>query len=246
MGPTVLLIAHSERRDNRVAALLAAKGCALDWRCPKDGDALPRDWSRYCGAVAFGGPQSANDAPGTAYLQAEIDWIGDYLGAGRPFLGICLGAQLMARSLGAEVTRHPQDMLEVGYYPISPTAAGQRLFPAAMHVYHWHREGFALPTGAELLATGECFVNQAFRYGTASYGLQFHPEVTSEIMRHWVSHDDSVEDLVRPGAQSAELQLAGGEQHDPTLGSWTSRFLDHWLEVSGAAGLSAADQRGAA
>jgi GMP synthase (glutamine-hydrolysing) len=245
MRSTVLLVAHSERRDNRVASLLAAKGYALDWRCPKDGDALPQDWSGYCGAAVFGGPQSANDAPATAYLQAEIDWIAAYVASGRPFLGICLGGQLMARALGAEVSRHPEAMLEVGYYPIAPTAAGRELFPARMHVYHWHREGFALPEGAELLATGDSFANQAFRYGAAAYALQFHPEVTAAIVQRWVSMDDSSEDLARPGAQAAALQLAGCERFDPALGSWTSRFLDHWL-AGGAEETVSESRRGAA
>lgn len=245
MTRRILLIAHSSTRDNRVAALLRAKGCELDWRCPKDGCTLPDDWRGYAGAVVFGGPQSANDAPATTFLQREIDWIGAYVDSGQPFLGICLGAQLLARALGAQVSRHTEGRLEVGYYPLVPTEQGRPLFPADLHVYHWHREGFEVPRGAELLATGGDFPNQAFRYGKVAFGLQFHPEVSVEMVRRWTSSDGAEEDLSRPGAQSAEAQLGACDRLDPPLGAWASWFLDRWLDATDSAECAAAE-RGAA
>jgi GMP synthase (glutamine-hydrolysing) len=245
MARKVLLIAHSTTRDNRVAALLQEKGCAVDWRCPMDGCALPDDWRNYAGAVVFGGPQSANDAPATAFLQREIEWIGAYVDAGQPFLGICLGAQLLARALGARVYRHHEGRLEVGYYPLQPTPQGRGLFPSDLTVYHWHREGFDVPEGAALLAVGGDFANQAFRYGRVAYGLQFHPEVTRAMVQRWTSSDGAAEDLAKPGAQPAEEQLAGCERFDPPLANWASSFLDHWLALAESAAIGEA-QRGAA
>ena len=79
-------------------------------------------------------------------MRREIDWIEVPLREQRPFLGICLGAQMLARQLGARVAPHPQGRAEIGYYPIRPTAAGHALCPDwPEHVYHWHREGFELP-----------------------------------------------------------------------------------------------------
>ena len=82
----------------------------------------------------------------------------------KPFLGICLGAQMCARQLGGRVFRHPEGHAEIGYYPIRPTAAGLAVVDAwPEYVYQWHREGFDLPAGAELLAEGDMFEVQAIR-----------------------------------------------------------------------------------
>src|ERR1041385_2644544 len=122
----VLLITHSDWREGRLAPLLDAKGYQVEWCCPAQGAALPTDDEPYTGAVVLGGVQSANDAEGQPYLRQEIDWIARRLESGRPFLGICLGAQLMARALGAKVARHPEGMNEIGYFPVYPTEEGDR------------------------------------------------------------------------------------------------------------------------
>ena len=136
----------------------------LDIRRPRYGDPLPADLADHAGAIVFGGPMSANDEDD--YLRREIDWIGVPLRERKPFMGICLGAQMLARHLGHRVYRHPQGKVEIGYHPIRPTEAGRSccdtLFPE--QVYQWHREGFDLPCGATLLAEGLEFEVQAFRY----------------------------------------------------------------------------------
>ena len=117
---------------------------------------------------------SANDTDEA--IHRETDWIAVPLAENKPFLGICLGAQMLARHLGARVAPHPNGMAEVGYYPIRPTAIGRAVVPVwPSHVYQWHREGFDLPAGAELLAEGDMFPVQAFRLG-AAYAIQFHGE----------------------------------------------------------------------
>src|SRR5262245_12080624 len=163
MTRTILIVLHSETSTpGRIGLMLREKGYALDIRRPCLGDALPETLAEHGGAVIFGGPMSANDSDD--FIKREIDWIGVPLTEKVPFLGVCLGAQMMAKHLGATVGFHPEEFVEIGYYSIAPTEAGAALGPWPSHVYHWHREGFMLPHGAERLATGECFENQAYRY----------------------------------------------------------------------------------
>jgi GMP synthase (glutamine-hydrolysing) len=149
----VLIILHQESSTpGRVGNALRALGHALDIRRPRFGDALPETLDRHAGAVVFGGPMSANDPDD--YVRREIDWIDIPLREQRPFLGICLGAQMLAMQLGARVAPHPQALTQIGYYPIRPTAAGHALCPAwPAQVYHWHREGFELPAGTRAATT---------------------------------------------------------------------------------------------
>jgi GMP synthase (glutamine-hydrolysing) len=233
---TILLVAHGAWREGRVAPMLKAKGYAVQWCCPAKGDRLPDDSRAYAGTVVFGGVQSANDGPTTPYIQHELDWIADYVGGGGRYLGICLGGQLLAKALGGSVGRHAEGVNEIGYYPLRPTAAGRHLFPDGLQVYHWHQEGFEVPAGCELLALGAAFPNQAFRFGDAAYGLQFHPEVRPTDARAWI--DTVPHQLARPGAQSREAQEAGFVRHDASLTAWLDGFLDHWL-AGAVAGSSA-------
>jgi len=228
---TIIMVAHSEWRERRLAPLIRARGYAVEWRCPAKGSHLPDDHEAYAGAVVFGGVQSANDADTTDYMRHELDWIGRFVAAGKRYLGICLGGQLLARALGARVAAHEGGCHEIGYYPITPTEAGGALFPESMHVYQWHKEGFEVPGGATLLARGSIFPNQAFRYGTHAYGLQFHPEVTGEDARSWM--DEVPDHETRPGAQCAAEHAAGIVKYDAGLHRWVAGFLDRWLEPAG-------------
>lgn len=173
---------------------------------------------------------SANDPD--EFVRAEIDWIGVALREEKPFLGLCLGAQMLARHLGAPVTTHPDGRAEIGYYPLRPTASGlvaadEIGAPWPAHVYHWHREGFGCPTGAETLATGDDFPTQAIRVGRAAFGLQFHPEVTYAMMCRWTVSGH--ERLLLPGAQDRTRQIEGRLMYDPHVAHWLDAFLDFWL-----------------
>src|SRR5512141_2476098 len=118
----VLIVLHQESSTpGRVGNALRALGHPLDIRRPRFGDPLPETLEHHAGAVIFGGPMSANDPDD--YVRREIDWIEVPLREQRPFLGICLGAQMLAGQLGAQVAPHREGRVEVGYYPIRPTAA---------------------------------------------------------------------------------------------------------------------------
>lgn len=222
----VLVVLHQEcSTPGRVGNALRALGHRLDVRRPRFGDALPETLDDHAGAVIFGGPMSANDPD--EFVRREIDWISVPLREQRPFLGICLGAQMLAMQLGARVAPHPEGRAEVGYYPIRPTSAGLALCPHwPDHVYHWHREGFELPHGAELLAEGGDFPIQAFRSGHA-FGLQFHPDVTYAMMHRWTTR--GYDRMEAPGARARHHHFADRAVHDVTERAWLKAFLDDWL-----------------
>jgi GMP synthase (glutamine-hydrolysing) len=222
----VLIVLHQETSTpGRVGNVLRTLGHGLDIRRPRFGDSLPETLDDHAGAVIFGGPMSANDPDD--YVRREIDWIAVPLAEQRPLLGICLGAQMLAMHLGARVAPHPQGRVQVGYYPIRPTAAGVAVCPNwPDHVYHWHREGFELPVGAELLAEGGDFPVQAVRFDHA-FGLQFHPDVTYAMMHCWVTRDER--DLASPGALPRHRHFADRAVQDVTERAWLRQFLEGWL-----------------
>lgn len=224
----VLIVLHQEHSTpGRVGHLLQERGYRLDIRRPRFGDPLPETTEGLAGAVIFGGPMSANDPDD--YVKAEIDWIGTALKENCPFLGICLGAQMLARQLGAPVGFHPQGQVEVGYYPLRATPHATDRFPWPDHVYQWHREGFDLPNGAELLAEGDAFKVQAIKVGKTAYGIQFHPEVTHWMMCRWTTR--AHERLTLPGAKSRDEHFDGRYQYDPAVRVWLDAFLDHWTAL---------------
>ncbi|MGF1512845.1 MAG: glutamine amidotransferase [Elainellaceae cyanobacterium] len=227
MTDRILVIVHqSSSNPGRIGQILQEMGYALEIRCPATGTALPKALRDYAAVIVFGGPMSANDE--LPFIQAELAWLPEVLAAQKPYLGICLGAQLLARSLGATVSAHPQKRVEIGYAPVQSTTAGQNLFGELSQVYQWHREGFELPDGGTLLLTGEVFANQAFRYGPGVYGLQFHPEMTRLMLELW--NAKAADQLNQLGAQPHEVQRNAHGQHRETVERWLRRFLAQWLE----------------
>jgi GMP synthase (glutamine-hydrolysing) len=228
----VLVILHQEHSTpGRVGLRLQARGHRLDVRRPRFGDSLPDTLAEHAGAVIFGGPMSVND--GDEYLKREIDWLSVPLGEGVPFLGLCLGAQMLARHLGAKVGPHPEGMIEVGYYGLRPTEAGRRLLAWPDRVHHFHHEGFDLPAGATLLAEGDTFANQAFLYGDAAFGIQFHIELTMAMVNRWTGRIGERAKL--PNAQPREQHFHGRALHDWKTTAFLERFLDMWLKSGRAA-----------
>ena len=151
-------------------------------------DARP-DISRYHGLIVLGGPMNCDESDRYPHLTTEIELIQEAISTGKPVLGICLGAQLIARALGARVSKNP--VKEIGWYDLSPTIAGKSdpLFQALatkQKIFQWHGDTFEIPDGAVHLAASPDCRNQAFRFGDYVYGLQFHLEVDEPMIRRWL------------------------------------------------------------
>ncbi len=230
----VLLVLHQEASSpGKLGQMLRSKGFELDVRKPRFGEPLPETMAEHAGAVIFGGPMSANDADD--FIRAETDWIGVTLKEGAPFLGICLGAQMLVKHLGGTVCGHCHGCAEIGFYDLHATEAGNRLTAWPERVYQWHREGFDLPADATLLARGDIFENQAFSVDGTAFGLQFHSELTYAMACRWTVRGAARFEL--PKAQSRPEHMAGWFRYDPPIRAWLWNFLDVWL---------AQDQRGVA
>ena len=220
----VLALLHQpSSATGRVGSILRSLGVRIEARYPLDGDCLPSTLADYAGVVAFGGPMSANDA--SPLLKYEIDWLAAPLRERKPYLGLCLGAQLMAKHLGARVWKGPDCKGELGYHPLRTASLAETLCPVEFptHVYQWHFDGFDLPTGAQRLAEGiGAFPNQAFLYHGDCVNFQFHPEVTLAVMTHW---------LRRSGADAATRRAhwRGWFAHNTATAAWLERFLARWL-----------------
>ena len=158
-------------------------------------DAALPEVSAYDALIFLGGPMSVNDD--LPYLAREMEWIREAVAQRQPVLGICLGAQLIARAMGATVRSNRAK--EIGWYELrfSEAAAEDPLFQGLSReiVFHWHGETFDLPPGAELLASSELCRNQAFRLGDHAYALQFHLEVTPDMIADWCIQDDNCGDM---------------------------------------------------
>ena len=182
-----------------------------------------------CEALIFlGGPMSVNDD--LAWLRREEEYIRQAVARDTPILGVCLGAQLISRALGG-VVRHNR-VKEIGWFEIwlTPAAALDPLFaglPARDTVFHWHGETFSLPPGAELLASSERCVHQAFRLGHSVYGLQYHLEVTPGMIADWCRQDENCGDVreldgpVDPQYNAARLR----ELSSAVFGRWCDIVL---------------------
>jgi GMP synthase (glutamine-hydrolysing) len=164
------------------------------------------DVSRYNGLIVLGGPMNVDQADRFPHLTTEIAAIQEALRREIPVLGICLGAQLLAAALGANV--RPHSVREIGWYRLHPTAAAEqdrlcRHFDGGQHVFQWHAYTFDLPPGAVHLASTPTCPNQAFRYGDRAYGFQFHLEADQTLIHRWLEVPE----------YRAEVEAAGPGHH---------------------------------
>jgi GMP synthase (glutamine-hydrolysing) len=197
-----------------------------------EGEPLP-DWRAFDGIVAMGGPMGAYDDATYPWLGAEKRLIADAVRAGVPFWGVCLGAQLLAASLGAAVFAGP--VPEVGVLSVQLTDEGRRdpvfgVLPDDFPALQWHGDTYELPAGAVRLAGSESYEQQAFVIGRA-YGLQFHIEVPVSLAAHWSdvpAYADSLAALPTPMAAAHLLEQVA--EHEGEMTDRARRLFAAWLE----------------
>jgi GMP synthase-like glutamine amidotransferase len=211
---------------------LLARGGRLERVEVDAGEPLP-DWREYDGLVVMGGPMGAYEEDRHAWLGPEKQLIGDAARARLPVWGVCLGAQLLAASLGAQVGPGPEP--EVGVLPVQRTAAGAEdpvfaLAPEQFPALQWHGDTFTLPGGAQLLASSPAYEQQAFVWQRA-YGLQFHIEVGTRLAREWgevPAYAASLEAIQGPGALPQLIeQIQAREQ---AMTGLARRLFAAWLD----------------
>lgn len=174
-----------------IAQIAARRGIELRLCHPYLGDPLPSH-TEFDGLVVMGGPMSVGDTTEHPYLVEEEKLIAAMVRAGRPALGVCLGAQLMAHALGARI--HRGEQAEVGFGTVSLTGEGRgdpvlgSLGAESLPVMHWHQDTFDLPEHALRLARSALYPHPAFRVGERAYGLQFHLELDRELADTWREH----------------------------------------------------------
>lgn len=177
--------------------------------------------------IVMGGPMSVNDENEFPWLPEEKRFVRNAVENGKPVLGICLGAQLIASAMGAKV--FPNALKEIGWYPIegaSPADSAVFGFPPSIEVFHWHGETFGLPPGATLLASSSACENQAFQLGDSVIGMQFHLETTPASARALVSNcgDELVEGEY---IQTAQDILSAPQERYGKINSLMSDILEY-------------------
>jgi GMP synthase-like glutamine amidotransferase len=213
----------------RIARELEARRAVFDYAdLYVPGAALPR-LSDYRALIILGGPMSVNDSD--SWIPDESRLISDAIARGMPILGICLGAQLIAKALGAEVSRNPEK--EIGWFDLRLAEEATddllfRHFSDRETVFHWHGETFAMPEGATLLASSARCRHQAFRYGRKIYAMQFHLEPTPEMIAEWVLQDENCGDVreleapIDPFLHAERLDRLAS----CVFGAWAASFCD--------------------
>lgn len=199
-------------------------------------DAEP-DLEGYHGLIVLGGPMSVNNTRQCPHLLTEMKLIEEAMKRNLPVLGICLGAQLIAKTLGASV--YPNREKEIGWYDVTPTEEAERdlltvEFRGTEKVFQWHGDTFEIPKSAVHLAFSPLCANQAFRYGASVYGLQFHLEVDEPMIRRWLRVTENQNEIAGLGGKidpdRIELETT---HHIEELQQLSNRVFSRFIDLFG-------------
>jgi GMP synthase (glutamine-hydrolysing) len=235
MKPSALILQHTAQEHSGLfESIMQEQGWRRETLPLFDGASFPASPDEFDLILSLGGPMSANQERAYPFLKKERAFLHQALKRGQPVLGICLGAQLMARALGARV--YPGPHKEIGWYWLNQTPAGRsdplfsRLDPFFL-VFQWHGETFDLPPGAVCLAGNRPYPHQAFRFGARAYGLQFHLELDLALLKSWLSSWEEEIGEARPQPITAPDILRDGAIYLERLQEQARRWLTAYLSL---------------
>lgn len=227
MGRCLIYKNSPTEGPGRLADLLDRRG--VPYTVAERSRGQPLDPRGFSAVVLLGGPQSANDRD--AATRQVLGALRRVVRARTHFLGICLGGQLLARALGASITRNPVPEYGVGRVRLTPAARHDPVFrglPADLPVFQWHGETFGIPRRGVLLAEGSACKNQAFRFGRA-WGLQFHNETTPEMVERWARL--GARELRRASVEPRRMVSAYGPRAR-AIGKAGERMVENFLRTA--------------
>ena len=215
----VLVLLHAAQSvPGRLAQSLAEQHCQVSVLRYCLGEPLPASLDAFDGLVVMGGPMSAHDPQ----LASERRLIDRFLATGKPYLGICLGAQLMNLAYGGRVAPCEDGQVQMGWHRIVPLSSK---FERLDWVYQWHSDWIEPPSTLEVPARDargrvQAVVNQSH------HGVQFHPEADEDVRRRWLAR--AAHKLVGPGAHPASQHHEVGQHQDAKVTAWLADYLQHW------------------
>ena len=195
---------------------------------------LRPELDKYAALIVLGGPMNADQIDTYPNLRTEVEIIREAVASDMSVLGICLGAQLLAKALGGSVQRNP--MREIGWYDVELTTAGQTdavlsTFASTQRVFQWHEDGMSLPAGTTHLARSAASEVQAFRHGEHAYGFQFHLEVDRSLIERWLTVPDNQSVLRDEGARvDPDAVRRETDESVEALQALSRRTFSRWID----------------
>jgi len=219
------MVPAGELLDRIQAGGKEVKICRIDQNEP-----LPGNLEAFGSLVILGGTMGANEGNDHPFIEKTISTVQKFHAAEKPVLGICLGAQIIAQAFGAAVGKMGET--EFGVTPLAKTEEGgaDPVFsglPEHFSFMQFHEDSFTLPPDAIRLASGEYCVNQAYRIGTKTYGVQFHPEVNASIVERWFVEEKETIDYIKSNWSSTTIN-----KHLTQTKAWAHRIFDDWLALA--------------
>lgn len=229
MKPVLICRYSATEGAGYFATFLARNNLPTEMRAIDAGEAVPLSMANYSGLCMMGGPMSVNDE--LPWIAPMLALVRDAVASNKPVIGHCLGGQLLAKALGAVVTRAPHKEIGWGKVTVAATPTAQQWFGELREFesFHWHGETFGIPEGAELVLWSELCAHQAYALGK-HLGMQCHVEMTADMVRSWcVNGAAEIAAAKSPGVQTPERMAVDLEARIARLSVVADRIYTRWI-----------------